>query len=372
VPVPFNYLSEQFPVDGDIAEPTDSILHQIRKVVERGDFTLGKEVGDLETEWAKYCGTAEAVGVASGTDALVMALRAVGIRRDERVIVPAYTFPSTFNAIAEAGGSPVLVDVDSRGILDWSKAAAMAEEYDIRITVPVWWAGLFPGIPDDWNGVVVEDACQAIGARSPDGSRAGSVGDAGAFSLHPLKNVNVWGDGGMVVTHSKTMAEWIRVARNNGIENRDDWTMRGYNSRLDTIQAVVAQHMLPFADQANAVRRHHARFLDQHLDLLPEITVPVRKTGEQPAFHLYQVFAKRRDDLVEYLNAHGVEAKVHYPKPFFLEPALDGFKQPGGKMHFPGALRFANDSVTLPCHQYLTSEQLAETFEHVGNFYKGA
>jgi aminotransferase EvaB len=378
--VPFSYLEQQFPVrpkDEEsayytvrVAAKNHPIVQGILDVVERGDFTLGKEVGELERNWSRFVGTEHAVGVASGTDALVMCLRGAGLGRGDRVIVPAYTFPSTINAVFEAGGIPVLVDVDERGILDWSKAVATAEERGADFIIPVWWAGLFSGIPD-WvvHQTVIEDACQAIGARF-NGQMAGSQGEAGAFSLHPLKNVNVWGDGGMVVSNSPTTTEYIKLARNNGIRDRDNWEMPGFNSRLDTVQAVVALHMLQSALFVNGVRRGTAEFYDRALDDVEEVTVPARLEGEEHSFHLYQVFAQRRDELVEYLNGRGIEAKVHYPKPVFLEPAL--MNQPPevlGSGMFPGALRFAQESITIPCHQYLSQEQLEVSMEAIRDFY---
>lgn len=390
--VGYSYLSEQFPVhlqQGHADERTYQIevpgkfypvLNDMLRVIESGAFTLGGPVGVLEDLWAEYCGAEWAVGVASGTDALKLALRVVGVEPDypghqktQVVIVPAYTFPSTVNAIIEAGGTPYFVDVEETGVLDWGQAAIAVEETGAVAAMPVWWGGyMAPPINAASCPVpIIEDACQAVGAEWS-GHRAGSYGLLGGFSLHPLKNVNVLGDGGVVTGKFDAHESALRVLRNNGIIDRDTWQRPGYNSRLDTLQAVVAIHMLAGVAEVNAQRRSNASVYDTAIRGIPGLSLPPFDTTEKFAhvYHLYQFFVdggeEVRDVLVNFLNKRGIEAKVHYPKNLWEQPAARNI---GGTGDYPNAARFASSSVTLPVHQYLKPEQLDYVTQVLGEFF---
>ena len=213
---------------------------------------------------------------------------------------------------------------------------------------------------------VVEDACQAITASSR-GRRAGAMGVLGAFSLHPLKNLNVWGDAGVIVTNDPALNERLRLLRNHGLKNRDEVEILGYNSRLDSIQAIVGNWLIRQVDDITNRRIANAAAYDAAFgDLDGEITVPPRRPDVRRVFHLYQLYARRRDALYRYLHANGIEAKIHYPIPLPLQPGLAhlGYR-PGD---FPETERQAASLITLPVDQHLSEEQIRYVIEVVREF----
>ena len=215
--------------------------------------------------------------------------------------------------------------------------------------------------------LVIEDACQAVSA-SINGKPVGSFGISGCFSLHPLKNLNVWGDGGVVTTDSDELAEKLRLMRNHGLKNRDECEFFAYNSRLDTVQAIVGLRLMPALEAATEARIKHARTYDKAFSQLGElIKVPPRKAQVRQVFHTYVVQAKDRDNLHEYLCSNGVEAKIHYPIPIHLQKASRylGYKEGD----FPQCEAQARSIITLPVHQHLTEEQLQYVIATVNRFY---
>jgi dTDP-4-amino-4,6-dideoxygalactose transaminase len=215
--------------------------------------------------------------------------------------------------------------------------------------------------------LVIEDACMAVGAGF-DGRPAGSFGDAAAFSMHPLKPLHVWGDGGAVATSDDRAGEWLRLYRNHGMRHRDEIAIWGVNQRLQTVQAVVANHLLdrvgPWIDRRGEI----AARLDKGLGDLPDVTLPPRPANRRHAFALYMVRARRRDQLLAYLNGEGVEAKIHYPTPLHLQPAARDLGYRRGD--FPMAEAQAGDILTLPCHQYLADDEVEFTIDRVRRFYR--
>jgi dTDP-4-amino-4,6-dideoxygalactose transaminase len=215
---------------------------------------------------------------------------------------------------------------------------------------------------------VVEDACQAIGAAI-DGGRAGGFGAAAGFSLHPLKNLNVWGDGGVIVTDSEELRDRLRLLRNHGLRNRDEVEIFGVNSRLDTLQAIVGNHLLKDLPAITEARIRNAARLDAGLaGLAPDVELPPRPAGVRHVFHLYMVQARDRDGLLQHLLARGVEAKVHYPVPLHLQPAARALGYREGD--FPVAERQAKRIITLPVHQHLSADQLDYTLAAIREFYR--
>ncbi|HAM55910.1 MAG TPA: pyridoxal-5'-phosphate-dependent protein, partial [Candidatus Rokubacteria bacterium] len=214
---------------------------------------------------------------------------------------------------------------------------------------------------------VVEDACQAIGA-SVDGRLVSSFGVAAGFSLHPLKNLNVWGDGGVIVTSSEELDATLRLLRNHGLRNRDEVEIFGYNSRLDTLHAIVGNHLITEVEAITAARIRNARALDAGLlPLAPRVRIPARHANERHVFHLYMFEADDRDRLRAYLIERGVEAKIHYPVPLHLQPA--GRRLGYREGDFPEAERQAKRIITLPVHQHLSQEQVDYMVEVVTDFY---
>jgi dTDP-4-amino-4,6-dideoxygalactose transaminase len=213
--------------------------------------------------------------------------------------------------------------------------------------------------------VVVEDACQSILAEWK-GKKAGTWGDAAAFSLHPLKNLNVWSDGGVVVTDDPELDKKIRLLRNHGLISRDHVEILGYNSRLDTFQAVVANWLLPQAIDISQKRISNAKKLDNELSKIPQIKVPVRTKEMRIVYHLYIVFAEKRDELLEFCLKRGIEAKIHYPIPMYKQKALGNHYN---SMKFPVTDHQAQRIISFPCDQHLNDLQLDEITNSVKDFY---
>ena len=241
--VPYNYLDRQFG-----AVETETILDDLRALVRTGEFTIGPPVLEFERRFGEMIGVKHVIGTNTGTDALILALRALNIRPGDEVITQVNTFYATVGAIVAVGARPVFVDVDDQYAID----PGLVEEAitpRTRAILPVYWTGLPPDMPAIMgvarrHGLrVVEDACPATGAAYA-GKAAGSFGDAAGFSMHPLKPLHVWGDGGAVTTDDDQAAEWLRRYRNHGMVNRDEIEMWGVNQRLQTVQAVVANRML--------------------------------------------------------------------------------------------------------------------------------
>lgn len=215
--------------------------------------------------------------------------------------------------------------------------------------------------------LVVEDACQAIGA-AVDGQTVGTFGEAAGFSLHPLKNLNVWGDGGIVVTNSSLVDERTRLLRNHGLISRDEVVMLGYNSRLDSIQAIVGNWLIKWVHEITEKRIANAAFLDKAFAEMPEIQIPRRRPNVKRVYHLYVIEVQRRDELYRYLSERGVEAKIHYPIPLHLQKGLSHLGYRAGD--FPVSERHAANTITLPVDQHLSQEEMVYMVESIRSFYR--
>jgi dTDP-3-amino-2,3,6-trideoxy-4-keto-D-glucose/dTDP-3-amino-3,4,6-trideoxy-alpha-D-glucose/dTDP-2,6-dideoxy-D-kanosamine transaminase len=365
LPINHNYLAQQF-------ADRDEILAKIGEVVARGDFTLGRAVDEFEAEYAAIAGTRHAVGVGSGTDALFLSLKALGIAEGDEVITTPYTFFATVGAIVTAGARPVFVDIAE----DYNIDPALIERAvtpRTKAILPVHWSGKpcrmheINGIAERRGLAVVEDACHAIKATL-DGKPAGSFGDTGCFSMHPLKNLNVWGDGGVITTSSDELAAKLRLLRNHGLVNRDECAVFAYNSRLDTIQAVVARHLLKKIDHITARRVDNASYFDRELRKVPGIRVPARDANVRQVFHIYCIRAERRDELVRFLVARGVDAKIHYPIPMHLQPASKAYGYKRGD--FPVAEAVTGSVLSLPVHEFITPPDREKVVDLIREFYR--
>ena len=362
--VRYSYLKEQF-------ENCDDLWEELKRFVPSGDFTLGKPLVEFENKFAKLIGTKYAVGVNSGTDAIKLSLKALGIGFGDEVITAANTFVATVGAIIELGAIPVFVDCNDTFCMDVSKVEA-AITIQTKAIVPVHFTGymtdmreLMP-VAERYNLPIVEDACQSIlGAIG--NKTAGTWGDAGAFSLHPLKNLNVWSDGGMIVTDDDEVAAQLRLLRNHGLYDRDTVTVMGYNSRLDTIQAIVGNWLIPKTVEITEQRIKNAAYYDNGFSKISKIRIPPRLSEFRIVYHLYIVFAENRDGLIEYCINHGIEAKVHYPVPIYRQPALAYLGHKQGD--FPVTDQHTRSIISFPCDQHLSKEQLNHVIETVADFY---
>ncbi|OGQ44888.1 MAG: hypothetical protein A3H42_06290 [Deltaproteobacteria bacterium RIFCSPLOWO2_02_FULL_46_8] len=365
--VPFSYLERQFP--SEVVEP---IFEDLRMFIKTGDFTLGKPLQEFEKRFGDFIGTPYALGVNSGTDALLLSLKALGIGSGDEVITCAETFIATAGAIAGVGARPVFVDVNDEFTIDVDKIEGAITK-KTKALLPVYFTGNCPDMPrileiaKTYGLPVVEDSCCGIDAAI-DGKKAGSWGIAGAFSFHPLKNLNVWSDGGMITTGSEKFARKISLLRNHGLINRDEVEIFGLNSRLDTFQAVVALRLLGDVKNITEKRIANAKKLDQaFVQLADYIEVPHRRANIRHVFHLYMVRAKNRDRLLQYCNEKGVEAKVHYPIPLPYQKCSGELGYKNGD--FPKTERDCASVITFPAHQHLTDAEIDYMIETVRNFY---
>ena len=364
--VKYSYLDQQF------AE-VEAYFDDLRKLVSSGEFTLGPFVEAFENKFAAYIGVKHAIGTNTGTGALILSLKAVGVGQGSEVITVANTFIATVGAIIASGARPVFVDCDERYQIDVNKIEAAISPRTAAI-LPVHWAGCPPEMDKileiaDRHGIpVVEDACPAVGAKI-NGRFAGTFGKVNAFSMHPLKPLNVWGDGGIIVTDDDKAAEFLRLYRNHGLLDRDHVEIWGVNDRLQPLQAVVGSRVLDTVEGLVEARIRNARFLDEGLKgLEPHIRPPHRPSGYREVYQLYLVTASRRDELVKFLIGRGVEAKVHYPIPIHLQNAARNLGYKRGD--FPVCERQAQEVVTLPAHQHITEEQIEYTISIIREFYR--
>jgi dTDP-4-amino-4,6-dideoxygalactose transaminase len=365
VKVKYSYLEEQF-------KDYRVIFDKIAEVVKSGDFTLGKAVQEFEEKFAALLGAKYAVGVNSGTDALFLSLKALGIGPGDEVITSPNTFIATVGAIGATGARPVFVDVTDEFVLN-SDLLEAAITSRTKAILPVHYAG----VPADMDRImaiarrhglpVVEDACQAISA-SLNGQCAGTFGVSGAFSLHPLKNLNVWGDAGMIITNSEAFRDRLVLLRNHGLKNRDEVEIFGYNSRFDSIQAVVGSHLIKDIDWITETRIKWAQKLDAALaELAPLVTVPKRRLNKRYVHHLYMFMARERDNLLNHLMENHIEAKIHYPIPLHLQCFAVNLGYREGD--FPVIETQAKSSITLPVHQHLKEEQVDYMITKIKEFY---
>jgi aminotransferase EvaB len=364
--VNYSYLDQQF------AE-TEDYFQDLRKLVASGEFTLGPYVEAFEKKFASYIGVKHAIGTNTGTGALILSLKAVGVQPGSEVITVANTFIATVGAIVAAGARPVFVDCDDRFQIDVTKIEAAISPKTAAI-LPVHWAGCPPEMDAileiaNRHGVpVVEDACPAVGAKI-NGRFAGTFGKVNAFSMHPLKPLNVWGDGGIIVTNDDKAAEFLRLYRNHGLLDRDHVEIWGVNDRLQPFQAVVGSRVLDTVETLVEARISNARLFDEGLrGLEPFIRPPRRPLGYREVYQLYLVTASRRDELVKFLISRGVEAKVHYPLPIHLQNAARELGYVRGD--FPVCELQAEQILTLPAHQHVSSEQINHTLSLITEFYK--
>ena len=362
--VRYSYLPQQF-------QDCPELWDELKKFVATGDFTLGQPLREFEKSFAELLDTKYAVGVGSGTDAIKISLKALGIRPGDEVITAANTFVATVGAIAEIGAVPIFVDVNKMFCMDTTKIEAAITK-KTRAIVPVHFTGYMTkmdqvmDLANDYKLKVVEDACQSILATYLD-KKAGSWGDAGAFSLHPLKNINVWSDGGVIVTNDEELYKNLKLLRNHGLSDRDHVELLGFNSRLDTFQAVIGNWLLPQAFNISEKRISNAKYLDSRLKDIPEIEIPERPDNLRVVYHLYSVFADDRDALLKYCISKKISAKIHYPVPIYKQKALQKIS---GNLKFPITDKLASSSISFPCDQHLEKSQLNEIVDVVASFYE--
>jgi dTDP-4-amino-4,6-dideoxygalactose transaminase len=342
----------------------DELIDAFRRVLDSSGFVNGPEVAAFEHDFAAYCEVAHAIGVANGTDALMLALRALDIGAGDMVAVPAFTFAATAEAVYHVGARPLLVDIDPLTFTldpEALQRAARAQP-NVRAIIPVHLYGQ-PAAMDDiraiagaLGAVVIEDAAQAHGARDR-GRRTGGLGAAGCFSFYPTKNLGALGDGGAVTTNDPRLAARITQLRDHGQDGKYVHAVVGFNSRLDGIQAAALRIKLRHVDRWNARRQALAAVYRNALRDLPGIALPVVAAGREHVYHLFVVRCRERDRLRAHLDAAGISTGLHYPLPLHLQAAFADLGHRRGD--FPVAEAAACEVLALPLYPELSEETVA-------------
>ena len=361
----------------DSADPNllAELLDVVADIAGRSAFTLGAEVEAFESDFADYCGTREAIGVSSGTEAIALVLRALGIGAGDEVIVPSNSFIATAEAVTLVGATPRLVDVDPETALLTPALLRAAIGPRTRCVIPVHLYGATADMPSIMRvattaGVsVIEDACQAHGAWIG-GRRVGSFGDAGCFSFYPTKNLGAWGDGGAVVTSDRDIAERVRLLRSHGEDPGERYRHRitGTTARLDAIQAAVLRLKLRRLDGWNDARRSLGAKLTERLSGTP-LGLPVRPRDGDHVYHLYVVRSDVRDNLRERLADRDIATALHYPVPIHLTEAYAPLGQRQGSL--PVAERLADSACSLPLWPSMTEADLDRLVDGVAGALGG-
>ena len=332
----------------------ETLIAAFAELVDSGAFTNGPAVEELESAFAGYCGVEHCVGVSSGLDALRLGLLASGIEPGDEVVVPAHTFVATLEAVTQAGGQPVLVDISAE---DYSIDAQAVSGTSAPFVMPVHLYGQIADLAalERLGRTIVEDACQAHGAVR-DGRRAGSSGHIAAFSFYPGKNLGAMGDAGALVTENPDVVERVRALREHGQTAKYRHDVEGWTARLDTLQALVLLHKLPFLDGWNEERRAAARVYNEELTGVGDLHLPPVPRGSEPVWHLYVVRTGDPEALAQFLRTRGIGTGRHYPDPVHLTDAYRWLGYARGD--FPVAEALAQEALSLPMFPGITEDQL--------------
>ena len=366
---------------------TEDLRAVFNQALETARFIKGPEMEQLEKEFAAYCGTERAVGCASGTDALILALMAVGVRPGDFVLTTPFTFFASAGAVVRAGGIPVFLDilpdtfnidpellskwltdncvVTNRGVVHKGNGTRIGAVMPVHLFGQLADMDRIMSICKDWQIPVVEDACQAVGAKWSK-RRAGSLGDVGCFSFFPSKNLGALGDGGMVTTSDPEIADRIVSLREHGGRGYIHEEV-GFNSRLDAIQAGFLRVKLAHLESWHKGRRKNARFYDKALRSLGQVTTPVIRKEAWSVYNQYTIKAADRDDLLNYLRERGVGCAIYYPLPLHLQKCFECLGYSEGD--FPVSETVSKEVISIPVFGELTEEELTEVASTIKEFY---
>ncbi len=365
ISIKHNYLAEQF-------SDYSKIFKKIEKVVKKGDYTLGDQVSIFEKNIKKITGSKYALGVGNGTDALFLVLKAFNIGKGDEVITTPFTFIATTASIATAGAKPVFVDIKDDYNIDENKIEKSITK-KTKAIMPVHWSGRpcemqkIKKIANKYKLKIIQDSCHAIQSKYKNKDIV-SFGDACTFSMHPLKNLNVWGDGGFIITNNKKLFDKLLLIRNHGLLNRDTCKEFAYNSRLDTIQAAIANYKIKNKlNNITNTRIKNALYLDKLLSKNIQVKTVKRFNYLKEVFHLYQINIEERNSLQKYLIKNNIDAKVHYPTPMHLQPAAKYLNYKKGD--FPMAEKLAKTTLSLPVHEFINKKAIKKMAFLINKFY---
>lgn len=349
----------------------DEIDGAVSRVWNHGQFVLGKEVKEFEQMARVTCGAEHAIGVASGSDALLLTMHALGVGPGDEVILPTFTFFATASCVSRLGAKPVFCDIGSDFNLDPTDAARRITSRTRALIV----VELYGQMADmaavreltyDRGLDLIEDAAQSIGANF-DGTPAGGCGDVACFSFFPTKNLGAAGDGGMVTTDDAQLADRIRILRQHGAQPKYYHQLVGYNSRLDAIQAAILKAKLPHLDRWTEMRRKHADVYDRQLSGIGDIQIPVRRDNAYHIFHQYTITTAKRDELRAHLRVASIGTEIYYPLPLHLQEC---YAYLGGKMgQLPKAERAAQTALSLPIFPEMTDGEQGEVIAAIKKFF---
>lgn len=362
--VPFLDLRSQY---GEIKKPADKLL---KDLMERGDFILGRDVLRFEQAFADYVGARYALGVNSGTDALFFGLLSLGVKPGDEVIVPVYTYIASAFVVSYIGARPVFVDIDPATFNIDPLKIENAVTKKTRAIMPVHLYGQSADmkpileIAGRRSLKVIEDAAQAHGTQY-NGKKAGALGDIGCFSFYPTKNLGAFGDGGMVVTNDEALFEKLKKLRDYGRTSRYEHATLGYNSRLDSIQAIFLSEKLKRLDAWNKKRAAVAGYYSKLLKDTKGIILPHERSYGRHVYHIFGVRVKNRDHIAEEMKKSGIDVMVHYPVPLHLQKVYDNLGY--NKGDFPVAERISQEILCLPIFPHMTKKQI----EYVVHKLKG-
>ncbi|SPQ00024.1 Pleiotropic regulatory protein [Candidatus Sulfobium mesophilum] len=349
----------------------NEVMHAVEDVLTGMHLNIGPNCRSLEDEFAAYCGVKHAVGVGSGTEAIQFALLACGVGEGDEVITSPHTFFATAEAICCIGASPVFVDIDPLTYTISPEAIEKRITKKTKAIIPVHMYGqcadmsAVNNIAQGHGIAVVEDACQAHGARYHD-KKSGSLGNAGCFSFYFTKNLGAYGEGGIVTTNDVQLAEKVRLYRNHGHKSKYEHAVIGYNGRIDEIQAAILRIKLRHLEEYNSKRRVKADFYNSFLKDTP-LVLPAEKEGRTHVYHLYVVRSKERDRLQDFLRGKGIQTGIHYRNPIHLQEATAflGYK----KGDIPGVEKACEEILSLPIYPELEEESQAYVAEMIEEFY---
>lgn len=340
-----------------------AVFNRLDKLCKQGSFILGEELNRFENEFADYCNVKYAVGVNSGTDALFLSLLSLDIGKGDEVIIPAFTFIATALAVSHVQARPVLIDIDEKTYNIDVNQIEKAISKRTRAIIPVHIFGqpvdIGPilKVANKYGLKVIEDAAQAHGAEyKPLAKKAGSIGDIGCFSFYPTKNLGGFGDGGMAITNDKKIFKRLRILRDCGRMSHNIHVLKGYNSRLDNLQALILRLKLRYLDQWNKLRRGNAKIYTDLLKTNPKLICPWQAPYAKHIYHIYALQIKQRNAAIAYLKKNGIGALIHYSFPLHLHKCYKdlGYKQGD----FPVAESISRQIISLPMHPFLKRQQI--------------